>query len=166
MLLCPYCIHIIFFVGLWWYGLANKNTLDTPIPSLSTVAQIWAQESGLLPGRCRVCWAAIVVIDGPGHVDMSILYPYKVFCNLAVLWTRLVHPLHNHSLSVCPILAKSGLYCRESGDYIRRQWWSKMVRVMLPCPWCIYITFFVSVWWYGLADNSLHVPNPPLSTVA
>ena len=91
-MLYPYNI----LVSLWWCGLAS-NTLDIPIPSLSTVAQIWAQESGLLPSGSRVCWPDIVVIYVPGHVNISMLHQYKAFYKLMVLWNRLLHPLHTHS---------------------------------------------------------------------
>jgi len=145
-------------VSLWRYGLA-WNTLNTHIPSLSTVSQIWAQESGLLPGRCRVYWPDIVVLDGPGHVAMSMLHQCKVSCNLVVLWTRLVYPLHTHYSPKCvPNSSKSGLYCREGGDYIRRQWWSKMVRVMLLYLCYIHIESCVTLWWYGSAWNTLNTP--------
>ena len=49
--------------------------------------------------------------DGPRHDITSMLYLYKVFCNITVLWTGLIHHLHTQSMlkCVCVILAKSGL---------------------------------------------------------
>ena len=95
MLTCPYCIHIKYFVilrccGLDWY------ILFTPIPAPS-VCLILAK-SGLLFGGCRLCQEAMVVQDGQGHVIISMLYSYRVLCNLVVIWISLTYLQHTNSI--------------------------------------------------------------------
>ena len=41
--------------------------------------------------------AEIVVQDGQGHIDISTLYPYKVFCNLVVMKIGLTYPRPTNS---------------------------------------------------------------------
>ena len=148
-----------FVITLWWCGSAC-NTLITPIPSTSAMAQIWAQECWLLPGESRVCWPSIVVLDDQRHVATCIFHP-SIFCKLAALWIWLIHPLHIHSSRKCAWFWKKSLgYCWESVDYVGRQWWSKMVMVVFPHPLCINTKSFLTIRCCGSACNTLVKPIP------
>ena len=94
----PCCIHAKCFVSLHYYGL-DCCILFTPIqaPSMCMILANYR----LLSEGCRLCWAAMVVQDGQGHVATSVLHPCQVFWNLVEIWTGLPYHRCTHSISQC-----------------------------------------------------------------
>ena len=96
--LYPCCIHAKCFVSLHYYGL-DCCILFTPIqaPSMCMILANYR----LLSEGCRLCWAAMVVQDGQGHVATSVLHPCQVFWNLVMIWIGLQYHQCTNSISKC-----------------------------------------------------------------
>ena len=88
-----HCKSVVLWIRLDYY------ILFPPILA-PTVCMILAK-FGLLSGESRLCWLAMVVHDGQGHVDIFMLHPCQGFARLMVICMGFQYPWHTHSIPEC-----------------------------------------------------------------